>query len=148
MRQYTATYTNKAKQVVQHKYKADGHKDALAKAKSFDAWPNVVITDDTYTVIPGYGERIYINGIIVDNGNGFLLSRPNKIEALVESHSAYDAAITTLRRAAEEIFHKVDSFTERPSKVKFFKDLGVAIQKLEFLCKEEAAKNDEPCRWI
>ena len=55
MRKYTAIFTNKRKEVIKHFYEAKGHKEALEEAKKLEGWPNVVITDETHTGVPGYG---------------------------------------------------------------------------------------------
>lgn len=139
MRKYTAIYTNKSKQVAKEQYEAEGPKEAIQYAKKFSAWPNVVITDDTYTIIPGYGEMIYMNGII--------RKRPTDAEYLDPSLSVYDSVRTTLSYACQEIYHKASSITSKPSLVQFLTNAGVTLQKLSSLCKAEAHKNNEPCRW-
>ena len=55
MRKYTAIYTSKRKQLIKQTFEAKGTEAAINHAKSFDAWPNVVIFDDTYAEIQSYG---------------------------------------------------------------------------------------------
>lgn len=138
MRNYTAIYTDK--QLVKTSYQAEGPEEAIAHAKRFSAWPNVVITDDTYTIIPGLGEMIYMNGEIV--------KRTVDAKYLMPSKSVYDAARTTIDYTCRRIYHIVSAVSGKPSQVKFFKELGLKIQRLEQDCIKEAELRDEPCRII
>ena len=140
MRKYTAIYTNKNKQVTKHAFEAKDHEAAINQAKSFETWPNVVIFDDTYAEIQGYGEMIYMNGQII--------KRSFDGSYLMESLSIYDAIRTDLSYTSCRISNKISAITGKPSIVQFVKDICVALNKLSSLCKAEAAKNDEPCRWL
>lgn len=139
MRNYTAVFSNKSG-VVKEQYTAGGPKEAIQYARKFSAWPNVVIFDDTYTIIPSYGEMIYMNGEIV--------KRSCDGDYLLPSLCVYDSVRTTLNYACAGIYHKVSSITGKPSMVKFITDIGLQLQKLSSLCQEEAKRQDEPCRWI
>ena len=140
MRKYTAIYTDKNKQVAKHAFEAKDHEAAINQAKSFETWPNVVIFDDTYAEIQGYGEMIYMNGQII--------KRSFDGSYLMESLSIYDAIRTDLSYTSCRISNKISAITGKPSIVQFVKDICVALNKLSSLCKAEAAKNDEPCRWL
>ena len=141
MRKYTAVYTpKKSKEAIRHKYEAHNPKDAIEKARQFDAWPNVAIYDDTYSVIPSYGEMIYLNGQIIKRSfDGPYLS---------ESLCIYDAIRTDLSYVSFRISNKILTITERPKTVQFVKDICVSINKLSSLCQKEAELNNEPCRWL
>lgn len=135
-RHYTALFSNRSG-VVKEQYVASGPKEAIDYAKRFSAWPNVVITDDTYTYIPGLGEMIYMNGEIV--------KRCCDGDYLEPSRSVYDAARTTISYAIRRLYHMVPS-SGKPSQVKFFTQIGLTIQKLGYDCQKEAERMDEPCR--
>lgn len=138
MRKYTAVFSNRSG-VVKEQYTAYGPKEAIQYARRFPAWPNVVIFDDTFTIIPSYGEMIYMNGVVV--------KRPCDADFLTPSLCVYDSVRTTLSYACAGIYHKVSSITGKPSMVKFITDIGLQLQKLSCLCKEEAMRQDEPCRF-
>ena len=140
MRKYTAIYTSKRKQLIKQTFEAKGTEAAINHAKSFDAWPNVVIFDDTYAEIQGYGEMIYMNGQII--------KRSFDGSYLMESLSIYDAIRTDLSYTSRRISNKISAITGKPSTVQFVKDICVALNKLSSLCQAEAAKNNEPCRWL
>ena len=141
MRKYTAVYTpKKCKEAICQSYEAHDPKDAIEKAQKFDAWPNVVIYDDTYSAIPSYGEMIYLNGQIIKRSfDGYYL---------LESLCLYDAIRTDLSYVSLRISNKISAITGKPGTVQFVKDICVALNKLSSLCQAEAAKNDEPCRWL
>ena len=113
-------------------------KEAIEYARRFSAWPNVVITDDTFTYIPGLGEMIYMNGEIV--------KRCCDGEYLTPSRSVYDAARTTISYTVRRLYHMVPTSTGKPSQVKFFTKIGLTIQRLQYDCQMEAERMDEPCR--
>jgi hypothetical protein len=140
MRKYTAIYTSKRKQLIKQTFEAKGTEAAINHAKSFDAWPNVVIFDDTYAEIQGYGEMIYMNGQII--------KRSFDGPYLMESLSIYDAIRTDLSYTSRRVSNKISAITGKPSTVQFVKDICVALNKLSSLCQAEAAKNNEPCRWL
>ena len=140
MRKYTAIYTSKRKQLIKQTFEAKGTEAAINHAKSFDAWPNVVIFDDTYAEIQGYGEMIYMNGQII--------KRSFDGSYLMESLSIYDAIRTDLSYTSRRVSNKISAITGKPSTVQFVKDICVALNKLSSLCQAEAAKNNEPCRWL
>lgn len=141
MRKYTAVYTpKKSKEAILHKYEAHNPKDAIEKARQFDAWPNVAIYDDTYSVIPSYGEMIYLNGQII--------KRSFDGPYLLKSLCIYDAIRTDLSYVSLRISNKILTITERPKTVQFVKDICVSINKLSSLCQKEAELNNEPCRWL
>ena len=147
MRKYTAIFTNKRKEVIKHFYEAKGHKEALEEAKKLEGWPNVVITDETHTGVPGYGygNMIYMNGIILENSGGFDTQSNGKIDILFERLSAYDAVTAHLRYAAVRIGHIVHPITDKPSKVKFIHGISFELNKLVSNCRREAEERDEPC---
>ena len=140
MRKYTAIYTGKNKQMTKHAFEAKDPEAAINQAKSFETWPNVVIFDDTYSEIQGYGEMIYMNGQII--------KRSFDGSYLMKSLSIYDAIRTDLSYTSCRVSNKISAITGKPSTVQFVKDICVALNKLSSLCKAEAAKNDEPCRWL
>ena len=140
MRKYTAIYTSKRKQLIKQTFEAKGTEAAINHAKSFEAWPNVVIFDDTYAEIQSYGEMIYMNGQII--------KRSFDGSYLMESLSIYDAIRTDLSYTSRRISNKISAITGKPSTVQFVKDICVALNKLSSLCQAEAAKNNEPCRWL
>ena len=140
MRNYTAIYTGKNKKVNTHRFDAESPEVAINRAKSFDAWPNVVIFDDTFSKIPGYGEMIYMNGQIIKRG----CDGPY----LTESLSVYDALRTDLAYLSRHLYSKINPLADKPNLVQFVKDICVQINMLSSTCKEEAAKNNEPCRWL
>ena len=140
MRKYTAIYTSKRKQLIKQTFEAKGTEAAINHAKSFDAWPNVVIFDDTYAEIQSYGEMIYMNGQII--------KRSFDGSYLMESLSIYDAIRTDLSYTSRRVSNKISAITGKPSTVQFVKDICVALNKLSSLCQAEAAKNNEPCRWL
>ena len=140
MRKYTAIYTSKRKQLIKQTFEAKGTEAAISHAKSFEAWPNVVIFDDTYAEIQGYGEMIYMNGQII--------KRSFDGSYLMESLSIYDAIRTDLSYTSRRVSNKISAITGKPSTVQFVKDICVALNKLSSLCQAEAAKNNEPCRWL
>lgn len=140
MRKYTAIYTSKRKQLIKQTFEAKGTEAAINHAKSFDAWPNVVIFDDTYAEIQSYGEMIYMNGQII--------KRSFDGSYLMESLSIYDAIRTDLSYTSRRISNKISAITGKPSTVQFVKDICVALNKLSSLCQAEATKNNEPCRWL
>ena len=140
MRKYTAIYTSKRKQLIKQTFEAKGTEAAINHAKSFDAWPNVVIFDDTYAGIQSYGEMIYMNGQII--------KRSFDGSYLMESLSIYDAIRTDLSYTSRRVSNKISAITGKPSTVQFVKDICVALNKLSSLCQAEAAKNNEPCRWL
>ena len=137
-RRYTALFSNR-NGVIKEQYLASGPKEAIEYARKFSAWPNVVITDDTFTYIPGLGEMIYMNGEIV--------KRCCDGEYLTPSRSVYDAARTTISYTVRRLYHMVPS-SGKPSQVKFFTKIGLTIQRLEYDCQKEAERMDEPCRVI
>lgn len=137
LRHYTALFSNRYG-VVKEQYDARGPKEAIEYARRFSAWPNVVITDDTFTYIPGLGEMIYMNGEIV--------KRCCDGEYLTPSRSVYDAARTTISYTVRRLYHMVPTSTGKPSQVKFFTKIGLTIQKLGYDCQMEAERMDEPCR--
>ena len=137
-RRYTALFSNR-NGVVKEQYLAGGPKEAIEYARKFSAWPNVVITDDTFTYIPGLGEMIYMNGEIV--------KRCCDGEYLTPSRSVYDAARTTISYTVRRLYHMVPS-SGKPSQVKFFTQIGLTIQRLGYDCQKEAERMDEPCRVI
>ena len=140
MRKYTAIYTGKNKQVTKRAFEAKNPEDAISQAKSFEAWPNVVIFDDTFSNIQGWGEMIYMNGLITKRGcDGPYLAK---------SLSIYDAMRTELSYVANRLYNKIQPLTEKPNVTQFIKDVCIEINKLNSLCKAEAAKNNEPCRWL
>ena len=140
MRKYTAIYTSKRKQLIKQTFEAIDPENAISHAKSFDAWPNVVIFDDTYAEIQSYGEMIYMNGQII--------KRSFDGSYLMESLSIYDAIRTDLSYTSRRVSNKISAITGKPSTVQFVKDICVALNKLSSLCQAEAAKNNEPCRWL
>ena len=140
MRKYTAIYTSKRKQLIKQTFEAKGPEAAISYAKSFDAWPNVVIFDDTYAEMQSYGEMICMNGQII--------KRSFDGPYLMESLSIYDAIRTDLSYTSCRISNKISAITGKPSTVQFVKDICVALNKLSSLCQAEAAKNNEPCRWL
>lgn len=140
MRKYTAIFTNKRKEFIKYSYQAKDPENAIEMAKSLDAWPNVVIYDDSYSAIPTYGEMIYMNGKIVKRGcDGPYLQK---------SLSIYDAMRTELSYVSNRIYNKIQPLTEKPNVTQFVKDVCVEINKLNSLCKDQALKNNEPCRWL
>ena len=150
MRKYTAIFTNKRKEVVKHFYAAKGHKAALEEAKKLEGWPNVVITDETHTSVPGYGygNMIYMNGIILENSGGYDTQSNGNIDTLFERLSAYDAATAHLRYASIRISHIVHPIKDKPSKVKFRHEIAYEINKLASKCRREAEERDEPCWYL
>ena len=140
MRKYTAIYTSKRKQLIKQTFEAIAPENAISHTKSFEAWPNVVIFDDTYAEIQGYGEMIYMNGQII--------KRSFDGSYLMESLSIYDAIRTDLSYTSRRVSNKISAITGKPSTVQFVKDICVALNKLSSLCQAEAAKNNEPCRWL
>lgn len=140
MRKYTAIYTGKNKQMTKYVFEAKDAEAAISQAKSFETWPNVVIFDDTYAEIQGYGEMIYMNGQII--------KRSFDGPYLMESLSIYDAIRTDLSYTSCRISNKISAITGKPSIVQFVKGICVTLNRLSSLCKAEAAKNDEPCRWL
>lgn len=150
MRKYTAIFTNKRKEVVKHFYAAKGHKAALEEAKKLEGWPNVVITDEAHTSVPGYGygNMIYMNGIILENSGGYDTQSNGNIDTLFERLSAYDAATAHLRYASIRISHIVHPIKDKPSKVKFIHEIAYEINKLASKCRREAEERDEPCWYL
>lgn len=140
MRKYTAVFTDKTRNFIKESYNAEGHKEAIASAQKYEAWPNVVIFDDTFSKIPGYGEMIYMNGQII--------KRDCDGPYLTESLSVYDALRTDLAYLSGHLYNKINPLADKPSLVQFVKDICVQINMLSSACKREAAKNNEPCRWL
>ena len=145
MRKYTAVFTDKKRNFIKTSYQAEGHKEAIASAQKYDAWPNVVIFDDTYTFIQGYGDIIYLNGTIIEMSGTW---EPNLEKAsYLETLSQYDSVRIVLNRAAKLIHHKEPSITGRPSRIKYFNEIGFELQRLASKCIKEAEDLDERC-WI
>jgi hypothetical protein len=145
MRKYTAVFTDKKRNFIKDSYYAEDHKEAIASAQKYEAWPNVVIFDDTHTFIQGYGDIIYLNGTIIEMNGGWQ-TNPEKVFFL-EPMSQYDSARIILNRAAKLIHHKEPSITGRPSRIKYFNELGFELQRLASKCVKEAESHDERC-WL
>ena len=105
----------------------------------------MVIFDDTYTFIQGYGDIIYLNGAVIEMSGAWQtnLEKASYLATL----SQYDSVRIVLNRAAKLIHHKEPSITGRPSRIKYFNEMGFELQRLASKCIKEAEDHDERC-WI
>ena len=146
MRKYTAVFTDKKRNFIKTSYQAEDHKEAIKKAQKYEAWPNVVIFDDTHTFIQGYGDIIYMNGTVIEM-SGAWQTDPSEV-IFLEPMSQYDSVRIILNRAAKLIHHKEPAITGRPSRIKFFSELGFELQRLASKCVKEAEAHDERCWFL
>ena len=86
-----------------------------------------------------------MNGTIIEMGGTW---EPNLAKAsYLETLSQYDSVRIVLNRAAKLIHHKEPSITGRPSRIKYFNEVGFELQRLASKCIKEAESHDERC-WI